>query len=216
MTFRTLLTASLLSGLLPLAGHAQTAPATSRFYVGVGANLLTNVPFKDNGTVPKLAGPALTAGLQLTPHLAVQAGLSYHTQKDSFYYTYTTSTGPAISQGSTRYNYFLVPVLLRYSITAPTARVHFDALGGSTLMRATVNGSYSDSGSPLYDNQDYHDANTKAFLTVGPALRYTVSPRVELTANGLVSAALGKDYYQFSDRLFLNLAVGAHYTFGQY
>ncbi|TDN40198.1 hypothetical protein E4631_18030 [Hymenobacter sp. UV11] len=48
-----------------------------------------------------------------------------------------------------------------------------------------------------------------------PAARYTLSPNLELTANGLVSAILGDTYYKFSDRLFLNALVGVHYTFGQ-
>jgi hypothetical protein len=52
-------------------------------------------------------------------------------------------------------------------------------------------------------------------VTLGPAVRYTLVPNMELTANALVSATLGDTYYyRFSDRLFLNVLVGAQYSFG--
>jgi hypothetical protein len=62
MLVRQLLSAYLLSGPLPLLSHAQTAPATSRFYVGVGATLYFNVPFNTTGIVTRLLGPSLLAG----------------------------------------------------------------------------------------------------------------------------------------------------------
>lgn len=217
MFFRTLFTASLLTGILPLASHAQTAP---RFYVGAGANLLTNTPF-NSGIAPHLLGPSLTAGWQFIPHLALQASVAYQWEKDNYSqaYLYTDQTGQLLSatySSEHRLKYFTVPILLRYTFAPSAERLHFDVLGGVTLVHATIRSSYasSDSSTTIFPGKD-NIANTRANLTLGPAVRYAVSPHIELTANGLVSAVLGENYYRFSDRLFLNVLVGAHYTFGQ-
>ncbi|RZJ95337.1 MAG: porin family protein [Hymenobacter sp.] len=204
MPFRTLLAASLLSGLLPLTSQAQTVPVSSRFYVGVGANMLSNVPFKDQGAVPRIIGPSLTAGMQLTPRLAVQAGLSYHQKNETYEYLFA---GPGIAS-TIKAKYFLVPVLARYTVTEPTARFHFDVLGGATLIHATSHISYTSSA---YESDN---ADTRFNLSVGPAVRAALSSHFELTASGLVSATVGDSYYEFSDRLFLNTSIGVNYTFG--
>jgi hypothetical protein len=217
MVSRTLFTASLLVGILPLAGHAQNAP---RFYVGAGANLLTNVPFNLR-IAPRLLGPSFTAGWQFTPALALQASVAYQWTKDNYSeaYLYIDRTGqlvPATYSSEHRVKYFTVPILLRYTFAPSAERLHFDVLGGVTLVHATLHSSYasSDSSTTIFPDK-YSTADTRANLTLGPAVRYAVSPHVELTANGLVSAVLGENYYRFSDRLFLNVLVGAHYTFGQ-
>jgi hypothetical protein len=209
MRFRTLLITSLLTSSLPLVSQAQTNP---HFYVGAGANLLTNVPFNSAGA-PRLVGPSLTAGVLLTSRLALQASASYHWKKDSY-------TSPSYNYGQTgtvggdtysnQYKYFMVPVLLRYTFTPSTEHFHFDGLAGVTVLHST----YHYESTALYPG-DYNSSLTRASLSLGPAARYTLTPKVELTANALVSAALGDGYYQFSDRLFLNVLVGAHYTFGQ-
>ena len=205
---------------LPLLGFAQTGPSSSRFYVGVGANLITDAPFNSAGT-PHLVGPSLTAGLQLTPRLAVQVSGAYHWQENS----YTTSSyynagGGLVIAGATntnRYKYFTVPVLLRYTFTEPAARFHFDGLAGITVLHGAFHYTSTDAsgGGYTYYPSDYYSSSTSAAVTLGPAVRYTLSPKVELTANGLVSAIIGDNYYRFSDRLFLNVLIGAHYTFGQ-
>ena len=207
MFSRILFAASILSGL-PLASHAQTTPPAARFYVGVGANMLSNVPFKDQGIVPRIIGPALTAGLQLTPRLAVQAGLSYHWKTETYDYLFA---GPGIATNvSTKY--FIVPALLRYTVTAPATPVHFDVLGGATLVHARGHVTYS--GSTPFSG-DPTSSDTRFNLTLGPALRAAIAPHLELTASSLVSMVVGEDYYRFSDRLFLNTSLGVNYTFGQ-
>jgi len=217
MYSRTLFTASLLAGILPLASYAQTAP---RFYVGAGANLLTNIPFH-SGIMPRLLGPALTAGWQFTPHLALQTGIAYQWKNDSYTldYLYPTQSGtllPATYSSEHHTKYFTVPLLLRYTFAPSDQRLHFDLLGGVTLVRATLHSAYANGDSiAILFPERYSSADTRANLTLGPAVRYAVSPHVELTANGLVSAVLGENYYRFSDRLFLNVLVGAHYTFGK-
>jgi hypothetical protein len=217
MPKKVLLLASLAG--LPLLGFAQTAPTSSRFYAGVGANLLTDVPFNSTST-PNLVGPSLTAGLQLSPRLAVQVSAAYHWTKNSYTTPlYYYGTGGSTLGGGTdtyRYKYLTVPVLLRYTFTEPAARFHFDGLAGITVMYGHFNFTTTSPPSSYYGYpNDYSSSSTKASVTLGPAVRYSLSPQVELTANGLVSAMLGDNQYRFANRLFLNVLVGAHYTFGQ-
>jgi hypothetical protein len=68
-----------LVGQLPLSA-AQTTPTHPKFYVGVGASVLTDAvfrfyPYSSNEVV---VSPALTLGWQFTPHLSVQLGAAYH------------------------------------------------------------------------------------------------------------------------------------------
>jgi hypothetical protein len=218
MLLRPLLTLSLLSGLLPLVNHAQTTSDSPRFYVGLSGNQLSNIPFNENGITPRLIGPALMAGLQLTPRLAVQTGLSYHWQKDTYAtYQFIPTPGNANTiTATTRSKYFLVPALLRYTATALVARAHFDMVGGATLVHATGSLTYEGNGGtidPALRNRSFSD--TRFNLTLGPAVRAALSSRLELTAAGLVSMVVGEDYYRFSDRFFLNTSIGVNYTFGQ-
>jgi hypothetical protein len=216
--FRSLLTISLLGCLLPLASRAQTTSESPRYYVGLSGNQLSNIPFNENGPVPRIIGPALTAGLQLTPRLAVQTGLSYHWDKMTYpAYQFIPTPGSASTVTATaRTKYFVVPALLRYTATALAARTHFDIVGGATLVHATASLTYEGNGGtidPALRNNSFSD--TRFNLTLGPAVRATLSPRLELTAAGLVSAAVGDSYYRFRDRLFLNTSIGVNYTFGQ-
>ena len=168
--------------------------------------------------MPRIIGPGLTVGLQLTPRLADQTGLSYHWKKDSLAtYQFIPSPGNASTVTMTsRVKYFIVPALLRYTATAPTARARFDILGGATLVHATGRISYEGNGGTIDPAlRDRSSSNTRLNLTLGPAVRATLSPRLELTAAGLLSAVVSEDYYRFSDRLFLNTSFGLNYTFGQ-
>jgi hypothetical protein len=199
-----LLTTGLLSTLLPLSSPAQTAPASPRFYVGVGANLLANVPFKDRALVPRIFGPSLTAGLLFTPRWALQVGFSYHGKQEPIYdpNSPTPASGPTLDT-----NYFLVPALLRYTVTAPATLVQVDVLAGATLVHMKGWNTYSS-----FPTSSYTD--TRVNLTLGPAVRAALSTHWEVTAASLVSMIVGENYYTFSDRLFLNTSLGLNYKFG--
>jgi hypothetical protein len=215
MPYRTLAAASLLlAASLPLVGHAQTT--SSRFYVGAGANILSDVPFNSAG-VSHLAGPSLTAGLQLTPHVALQAGVSYQWQKETYseiaYYSAPGNVTTYMSEH--RYKYFFIPVLLRYTFTPSAARFHLDALGGVTLLVTTQRDSYETSPATIPQPNVYKSSSFDASLTLGPAIRYSLSPQVELTASSAASMIL-QNYGRFSNRLFLNTAIGVNYAFGRH
>ena len=211
MSKKTLLLVSLAG--LPLASVAQTAPASSHFYIGAGVNLLTNVPFGSVG-VPRLVGPSLTAGVSLSPRVAVQASAAYHWQSHSNGSSYNSGGIIYYDDYSTSYKYFTVPVLLRYTFTPNPERFRFDGLVGVTVLYSryhyTSTSTYS--GTPY--SSESTSGSTRANITLGPAVRYAAGSNVELTANGLVSAIVGDSYRSFSDRLFLNVLVGAQYSFG--
>jgi hypothetical protein len=193
-----LLITGLLGTLLPLSSPAQTAPTAPRFYVGVGANLLSNVPFNDRKlvpVVPRLFGPSLTAGVHFTPRWALQVGFSYHGKN-----TPDPAGGPTLEA-----KYFVVPALLRYTVTAPATPVQVDVLAGATLVHLKDWNTYSAPSSY---------SATRVNLTVGPAARVALSSHMEVTAAGLISMIVGKNYYTFSDRLFLNTSLGLNYKFG--
>lgn len=205
---------------LPFVSVAQNGPTSVRAYVGVGANLLTDTSFK-TGISPKLVGPALTIGLQVIPRLAIQTGIAYNWTKHSDTspsYTYINQGGQSMTFGgyttTFNYKYFTIPIVLRYTFAPSAERFHVDGLAGITLLHFS---SYYESNYPSvrYETSDERrSSSTQKSLTLGPAVRYSVAPHVELTANGLVSAVLGNRYNSFSDRLFLNVLVGAQYTFG--
>jgi hypothetical protein len=204
MLTRTLFTVSLLAGLLPLSSFTQNAP---HFYVGAGANVFANRPFSE-GKYPRVFGPSVTAGLALNPRLAVQLGASYHGKTES---VPSYSSGPIQGDDTYRSYYVVMPALLRYTFTSPTSPWHFDGLAGATLVHVAANYTITTNGS----QREFTSSDTRANLTLGPALRYTFLPNVEFTANALMSAILGNSYGPFNDRLFLNVLVGAQYSFGK-
>jgi hypothetical protein len=151
--------------------------------------------------------------MQFTPRLAGQVGLSYHWKKETYDLRFQSGNTTA----TIRSKYFIIPVLLRYTVTEPAQRFHFDILGGATLFHGTGSTSYSSSTGvidPVF--RDNSGSNTNFCLTLGPAVRTAISSQLELTASSAVSAVVGDNYYRFSDRLFLNTSIGVNYTFGQH
>lgn len=204
MFTRTLFAVGLLAGVLPLTGNAQSAP---RFYVGAGASVLSIRPFSE-GKPDRLVGPALTAGLELNPRLAVQLGASYHGRTEAIP---SYSSGPGSSTDSYHYYQLVMPALVRYTFTSPNSPWHLDGLAGVTIVHAASKYTRNDS----LNYVAFKASDTRANLTVGPALRYAFLPNVEFTANALLSAIVGNSYGPFSDRLSLNVLVGAQYSFGK-
>jgi hypothetical protein len=197
-----LLTTGVLGTLLPLASSAQVAPASSRFYVGVGANLLSNLPFKERGIVPSSFGPSLTVGLPFTPRWALQVGFSYHGKRE------TIANPNSAVEATIRTKYLLVPALFRYTVTEPANPVQFDILGGATLVHAKGRTTFSPPS-----NNESNLSDTRFNLTIGPAVRAAISSHLDLTVNGLVSMRVD-EVYNFSDRFFLNTSLGLNYKFG--
>lgn len=210
----------LLAGLagLPWAGTAQTAQAPAHFYLGLGASVLTDSPFKSYHS-PAIFGPALTAGLQLGPRFGLQLGAGYGQQHQS-YSSYYSSGGSASTPDAYTDEFttkvFTVPLLARLTFTAPAARFRADALAGFTLVHSGTRSTYTSfSGGQVIDNFQNNSNRNSVSFSLGPAVRYALTPRIELAVSAVASAALNGSYYgSFNDRLFLNTLAGGHYTFG--
>jgi hypothetical protein len=218
MFLRTLLATGLLVAAGPLAGFAQTTATTPRFYAGAGVSLLTDAPFIDSGA-STILGPSLTGGVRLSPRWAVQVGgaLAWRNQTES---PYSPPGVPASIEGKldTHIATLTVPLLARYTFAPAPKRLHVEALGGLTVLRAASTYTYTATppaatGRPPY--QEVRRSNTiTGNLSLGPGVRYTLTPHVEFTAHALVNAVLGYSLARFTDRAFLNAQVSAHYTFG--
>gem|GEM_PF-1523441 len=205
----------LLAGLasLPVLSSAQTTPTSSKFYVGVGASVLTDIIFRPSSysPLPALVGPSLTFGRQFSPRLGAQIGASY---------AWRTTGIPfegVYSYYKVRNRVLSIPLLLRYSFLPATDRFHVDALGGVTLQRAksSYDFSFSTTGTPYPYGISGESVSTKYYLTLGPAVRYSLTPQLELSATPLVNMFLGDNYGTFRRRLLWNGLVGVNYTFGQ-
>jgi hypothetical protein len=218
MRLYTFVAAALLAAGLPLVSFAQTPGATPRFYAGLGASLLTDAPFVDSGS-STILGPALAAGVRLSPRWAVQAGaaLAWRNQTES---PYSAPGVPASVAGTldTHTATLLVPVLARYTFAPAPTRFHVEALGGLTVLRAATRYVYTatppaSTGQPPYQETRRRNVIT-GNISLGPGVRYALAPHVDITAHALVNAVIGYSLARFTDRAFLNVQVGAHYTFG--
>lgn len=202
---------------LPLAGAAQTATEQPRFYLGAGVSVLTGWPFHTGGAYNP-TGPALTAGMRLSPRLALQIGAAVawnHSQYNSSFDPAIGSSLNSFYSSENKSTFYTVPVLLRYTFTSGAGPLRFDALGGLTLLHARGHGNATvvTNGQKTFDRDfDYTDTNVK--LTLGPAVRYALSPALELTATPLVNVELHSGY-NFSNRFSSNFLLGVNYKFGQ-
>ena len=212
MLLHKFLSASLLAGILPLVSAAQTTPNSPRYYVGVGGSVLNS--FGSGSS--RILGPSLTAGLQLSPQLAVQIGATVTWRNYSTGYSYTDyQLQQTVYTNESRSKFITVPALLRYTLSPVAKRLQFDALVGLSFL---VNTSRSTS-TTLFPDQTQYESSTRysnlhGSLVLGPALRYSLTPRVALTAEVPVNLVIGNSYGSFSNRFFYNLQVGARYNFG--
>jgi hypothetical protein len=212
MLLHKVLSASLLAGILPLVSAAQTTPNSPRYYVGVGGSVLNS--FGSGSS--RILGPSLTAGLQLSPQLAVQIGATVTWRNYSTGYSYTDyQLQQTVYTNESRSKFITVPALLRYTLSPVTKRLQFDALVGLSFL---VNTSRSTSTTLFPDQTQYESStrysNLRGSLVLGPALRYSLTPKVALTAEVPVNLVIGNSYGSFSNRFFYNLQVGARYNFG--
>jgi hypothetical protein len=212
MLLHKVLSASLLAGILPLVSAAQTTPNSPRYYVGVGGSVLNS--FGSGSS--RILGPSLTAGLQLSLQLAVQIGATVTWRNYSTGYSYTDyQLQQTVYTNESRSKFITVPALLRYTLSPVTKRLQFDALVGLSFL---VNTSRSTSTTLFPDQTQYESStrysNLRGSLVLGPALRYSLTPKVALTAEVPVNLVIGNSYGSFSNRFFYNLQVGARYNFG--
>ncbi|NML64356.1 porin family protein [Hymenobacter sp. RP-2-7] len=202
----------------PLLCWAQAAPRAVIPYVGASLSVQTSQPF--NAYSSTRLGPAFTVGAELNPRLALQLGSAYVWRRDAYHGAYTTNVGLVVEDNDTRLHTFTVPILLRATLTRPAGRWHVDGLAGPTIYYyvthrnylQTTQGQITRSGTDSY-------VETQASLTLGPGVRYALTPRLELAANALAELYLSGFPYTLaaplSSQLSSHLLAGVQYRFGQ-
>lgn len=207
----------LLSAICALGPAASFAQSTPHLYVGVGAGLLTVAPFKSYNS--SLLGPAATIGLAFSSRWAVQTGVQLAWRNNAYSFTNLNGGGTFDTYVDDLHeNLFVVPLLARYTLTAPASRLHVDALGGFNWLYTRTHGSYSytQNGFLFYDNA-YKSSVNEFSLSLGPQVRYTLGTHLDLTASlpvhlNLNSLSTSQDV---SNRLLYTPQLGAQYTFGR-
>ena len=220
------------AGLPALAQTAPDAPATPRFYVGLGAYSSYYQPlghasagsFDYNFRLPV----QLTAGYQLCPRLAVQGGIAYSSA--AYHYgQFFSITAPGQTpfyydtDGTDTRKQTSVSALARYTLTAnPAHRLQFDALGGFTLehLYSRNQGTRIDNSqaAPTTRAYDFSLTRNTLLLTGGVGTRYRLNRHFELTYDFMVNKALNDNRTYGSSManiLTSSQALGLRYRFGR-
>jgi hypothetical protein len=176
---------------------------------------LSDRPFRNYAATQ--VGPALTAGWQFSPRWALQLRGAYTWQNEhGSYDTYYGGGTPGTFQYESRNKLFTFPLLLRATLTDPARPLRVDALFGPTWLHGTARyaSSLTYQGQPVQNRSDSYSANSFS-LALGPALRYPLTPRLELTLEALVNIGLRDNGATLRDRLFSNVLAGVQYNFGE-
>lgn len=188
MRLSVILPAALVINTISLIAEAQTTPAStgSKLSLGLGASY---VRFNS----PRKFAPTLSASMQITPRLALQAAASYHwRQRKSYFGSYYYDNELYSDVVFTDYDRLLaVPVLARYTVTPLASRFHGDILGGVTGLFSF--GHYTEtSTTQTQGTQTTTRDSYKSFtglLSLGLSLRYALTPQVEVVGDALLNTA---------------------------
>lgn len=204
-------------GLLPLVSVAQSAPVptSAKLSLGVGASY-------GRFNTPRRFAPTLTASLQLTSRLALQAGASYYwRQSKSYFGTYFNGATNELHTDVvfTDYDRLLaVPVLARYAVTPVAHKFQVDVLGGATGLfyfgHYTETSTTQTQGTQTTDRDSYN--NFTGLLSLGLGLRYALTPQVELVGDGLVNTAWDTNPFSRYSRFPTSYTLGARYHFASH
>lgn len=215
---------SLLMLVLPLATYAQgmlPAPFVPKAYVGVGFNLGRYYDKRYGEFVADgiSYSPAVVAGLKVAPRLAVQLSTTtyaYHRQYTSQSTDYAQSPNdPVIGyvHGDTRRRYFVLPLLVRYTLTDDARRLRLDALAGASVFhtRETSSTFLTDRQDNITDQYAYSRAATYGNLVLGAGLRYAVHPQLEAA----MELRTNLHFFGYSGSITPNLEMSLRYRFGK-
>ncbi len=216
MHLRSLLAVSLVTSALPLMSVAQTSTSiASKFSIG-----LTGTYAKYDA--PNQYIPTLTAGLQLTPRLALQLGVGYIWDK----YSYGSSKGSYFDSQTNEFRnevswftykrLLTVPLLARYTITPLAKRWQVDILGGATGLYYFGHFDQTFSTTTQSDQHITTDSydNFTGLLSLGLGLRYALNPHVELVGDALVNTSWNNPYNGYIRSYPGSFSLGARYRFG--
>jgi len=206
-----------------LSSHAQSVelPTTPHFYGGLGvySSGRQNLGNWYGGTrIPVQA----VVGYQLRPRLALQLGLAYSGNSNS--YTYTTSYSsmyppPPSARidfaGRYQERFTTATLLARYGLTRkPSHRFQADVLGGAKFEYARYNSKGTqttyDQATPVVVAYESPSTYTQPALSLGFSLRYRLVSQLEAAYDFTFDLPLTRDaYYRQTTS-----ALGLRYHFG--
>ncbi len=195
--------AALLVGC-PLAGLAQRVePAAPRYYVGLAAYSSDYQGISGNSLRELRAPVQITAGYQLLPHLAVQAGVAY--KQSTFDYGTLSYVEQDPQVFIAKHHYFgqanwyhtTLSVLARYTLTRhATHRLQTDLLGGFALEKEQSATSYqyttfNGTGALLSTSTTASSYRySVGLLTGGISARYRCTAHLEAVLDATLNAPL--------------------------
>lgn len=216
---------TLLAGC-PLLGAAQQAatPTYGRYYVGL-AGYISDYQGVSGNSLRELRAPVqLTAGYQLLPRLAIQAGVAY--KQSTFDYGKLSFVEQDPQAVIMRHQYFgqanwyhtALSLLARYTLTRrATHRLQADLLGGFALEKERSATSYQyttfDGTGAVFSSSTnaygYH--YSVGLLTAGLSARYRCGSRFETVLDATLNSPLSR----LESPPSLAGALGLRYRFGQ-
>ncbi|RZK95021.1 MAG: hypothetical protein EOO62_30270 [Hymenobacter sp.] len=221
--FRVVVSGILLAS--PFFSHAQaTEPAsTSKFYGGLGVYTSNNQQLGSwyNGAqIPVQA----VVGYQLRPRLAVQLGVAYSGNRNSYdypsisYYT-TPPTTVANTAGTFTERRTTTTLLARYTLTKkPHHRFQADVIGGVKFEYNRYHdiGTQTTPGQPTpvataYDNPSTYNSTQ---LSIGPSLRYRIAARLQAVYDLTFDQPVSNGGSRYGLRPTSTIALGLRYHFG--
>jgi hypothetical protein len=208
--------------LLPITGFAQAGPPEHPYYIGVGIHGSEYQPIGWRSFPPTRVPVQLTAGYQLRPRLAVQAGIAYYGKADRTSHTYTFPDRPDLVSKASRQSALrtaAVSLLARYTISRQPHRLQADVLGGFTWQHVRYHDTETITqvfrGAEASTNT--YETNVLAddlLLTAGPSVRYAIGQHLEAMLDATLNCALNSPHNPNTTTITAAGTLGLRYRFG--
>ncbi|RZK97386.1 MAG: hypothetical protein EOO62_28110 [Hymenobacter sp.] len=222
MKFSSLILSSLLLSA-PFTGHAQASePAPNpRFYGGLGLYSSSHQNLSSWGDGARIPVQGVV-GYQLRPRLAVQLGVAYNGNRDTYDQSQYTYFGPgtltAYQAGIYTERSTTTSLLARYTLTRKLQhRFQADLLGGGKFEHSFYRnaGTYFDStqAAPTATSFNYSSTYNSTLLSLGISLRYRVVSHLETVYDLTFDQPISNNA-RYGLRPQATMALGLRYHFG--
>jgi hypothetical protein len=220
MTILRLVLGSLLLGSSVTVQAQSAAPVPApHFYSGLGIYNSRHQNISSWGSGTRIPVQAV-AGYQLRPRLAVQLGLAYNGNRDTYDYQHVYSalgTLPTYASGTSIERSTTTSLLVRYTLTRKLQhRFQADLLGGVKFEHSYFSnaGGYFNNSQALPTPFDYSSTYNSTLLSLGASLRYRVVSRLEAVYDLTFDQSISNGYARYGLRPQATMALGLRYHFG--
>jgi hypothetical protein len=226
MTILRLILGSLLLGSSVTAQAQSAVPVPApHFYGGLGVYTSSHHNLSSWGTDGTRIPVQAVVGYQLRPRLAVQLGLAYSGNRDTYDYQYIYSdpgTSTTYAAGTYTERSTTTSLLVRYTLTRKLQhRFQADLLGGVKVEHSFFGnaGAYFNNSQALPTPFDYSSSYNSTLLSLGASLRYRVVSRLEAVYDltfdlPVAGGKYSNSIYSPKRRTQATMALGLRYRFG--